>query len=666
MTRSPQSFPLSGNGGALAAVRRLFGRPRQRTDAAAGSDVAFLHCTDMGWSAQILDPAAPDRPALRSEERDGEPGQGEDAVEAAFRLAADAFERQRVNVGRLYVLTDDPQVFYTDTRAEQFTAAAKTSPAVLRAFGAEQLNCAHAVFGFGAFGLKSGAPRPNGVAAFADAKRTGGCLGRLDRLALKVAALVPVADVLVHRALELGEAPYGALYIGGHTSQIVLANPRHGTVTVRVLPVGAMTLAEAVAKGSNIAFVEAVEVLRTRPMLDDVRLVEPAGDTAEITRSAADRMIGPILRRFLGDVEATLEYFDAQRVSGRPERLELFGAHERVKGLADFLAATLSAPAHASPATVLDLFRRLPPGEGVNLLQHTGPDLQIGQTSYRMQGDRLAPVSEAERAASRAAAANAARGRTVAPAGRRTARRGTAAGASGLQQLLARMRGAPAAAEGDAAPNTDRQYFLLFGLFCALLALLVVQGYGEMETRHQNAMARVSQMMDENMRLRRAVAGGERPSAASAAADKVLWTEKFLAIGRNMDKPMWLTDVFLATETRTVGGSSVLSKKLVLEGAVLPSTVGHILEISKFIGRLEEDAAGFMGDFREIRFHGATIDQAESDPIIRFGIEAWYDENKRVQSRMAGAPSGGALGDMQSKVRDRNQAIETVAPVPAR
>lgn len=666
MTAPSQPLALSGNGGILATVRRLFAPSRKRAETAVGTDIAYLHCSDIGWSALVIDPAAPGAARQVSGDLSGKPAQGEEPLDTAFRLAAEAFDRQRIAVNRLHVLTDDPRVFYTDTRGEQFGAAEKTSPGVLRAYGAEQLNSAHAIFGLAPFGLKGGKPRPSGVGAFADAKRAGGCLGRLDRLALKVGSLVPVADVLVRRAQELGDAPYGALYVSGRSSQIVLANAQHGTVTTRVLPFGVTSLVEMVAEASNIAVEEAVLALRGRSLVDQVPLVETAGTDAEMSRTAMDRMVGSAIRRFTADVEATLDFFDTQRVSGRPDRLELFGAWEQANGLADFLSAALSVTVAPSPITVLELFRRQPPRECVNLLQHTGPNLQIGQTRYSLNGDRLAPASAVERTEGRADAPRpAGRGRpSGTPAGRRGARRGAAGGGQGLAGLLARLRG-PAAADGEEAPDADRQYFMLFGLVCVLLLLLAWQRYDGMESAHRNAMARVSQSVEENMRLRRAVAGGERLQVAGSA-DKVLWTEKFLAIGRNMDKPMWLTDVFLATETRTVGGISVLSKKLVLEGAVLPSTVGHILEISKFIHRLEEDATGFMGDFREIRFHGASLDQAESDPIIRFGIEAWYDENKHVQSRAAAAAGGGPLGDMQQKVRDRNDAIETHAPVPAR
>ncbi|WP_434620433.1 hypothetical protein [Azospirillum sp. B2RO_4] len=664
MTAPSQTLALPRTGGLLTAARRLFAPSRKGADAAAGTGIAYLHCSDIGWSALVLDPASPGAPTALSGEPPAKqaPAPGEERLDTVFAAAAEAFERNRVSIDRLHVLTDDPGIFYTDTRGEQFNAAEKTSPAVLRAYGAEQLNASHAIFGFAPFGQKGGKTRQNGVAAFASAKRAGGCLGRLDRLALKVGSLVPVADILVRRAHELGGATYGALYVGGQSSQLVVACPRHGTVTSRVLPVGIMTLVEAVARESGIGVEDAQRALGERSVADEVMTLEPLGDDAEITRSAMDRMIGPALRRMVADIEATLEFFDTQRVSDRPQRLELFGACDRVNGLADFLAASL--PVEPSPVSVLELFQRQPPGDCINLLQHTGSDLQIGQTRYSLHGDRLAAAKKPERADSRAGAGRP--GDRRKQPGRRGSRSRPAAN-QGLAGLLARLRGQPAG-DGEEAPSSDRQYFLLFGLVCGLLLLVAWQSYDDLQSRHRNAMARVSQLMDENARIRRAVGGSERVQAA-APTDKVLWTEKFLAIGRNMDKPMWLTDVFLATETRTVGGSSVVSKKLVLEGAVLPSTVGHILEISKFIDRLEKDTVGFMDDFREIRFHGASLDQAESDPIIRFGIEAWYDENKRVQTRAAtpaGGAGGGPLGDMQIKVRERNEAIETHAPVSAR
>jgi len=97
----------------------------------------------------------------------------------------------------------------------------------------------------------------------------------------------------------------------------------------------------------------------------------------------------------------------------------------------------------------------------------------------------------------------------------------------------------------------------------------------------------------------------------------------------------------------------------VIQGAVLPSTDGHILQIAQFVERLEEDKQGFMDDFREIVFDGAYLDRGESDAVVRFTIEARYDAKKR-QAVASSAPStaGSTLGDTTKKVEERNKAQE--------
>lgn len=637
----------------LDTMKRRSGRA-----AVAGTAVMHLHCTDAGWTARITDPSKDDPPVLREGTLTRPPSQSESHIEAVFRLAGEAFDqRLQASVDSVHILTDDALVYYTDTRAEVFNTASKTAVGVLRNHGAQQLNTQKVAFGFGPFGaLAGGAERPSGVAAFIDAKRVGGCLSRLDRLATRVRSFVPVVDVLVRRAATAGaDGPYGAVYLGGYETHVVLADPQHGTVTVRVLPVGVHTLVETLASESNIPIAEAWQAAATRDLMADIGLYQDDRAKAGITRSANDRIIGPLLRRLVGDLEETLEFFETQRVGGRPDRLELFGMHDRLRGLTGFLGPALSVPVEPAPVTVFELFCA-GAGGGVNMLEHAGADLMIGQVSFAFHESRLIPAAElaaAERAA--AAATAAARPANRPKRGGRGAGRGAKPGFLG--SLLASIRGGEASA---AAPNAekDRQNFMVFGLLVVLVLALAYQKYAELAERHLSAMDNVSSRTTENMRLHRQAAGSDRLGAGAQRADKVLWTEKFLSIAQNMNDRMWLTDVFLATETRAIGGGNVLSKKLVLEGALLPSTDGHVKEIALYIENLEKDKARFMSDFREIRFQGATMDQAQTDPVIRFGIEAWYDENKRLQTKQPEGTNASPISDMQQKVRDRNESID--------
>lgn len=642
------------------------------TGAATGAATMFLHCTDTSWRLRVEDPEK-GAPPLERETATVSPGQvNEPRMDAVFRSVGETMrDAAFASVGRLAVLTDDPQVFLTDTRNETFSGAANQSPGLLHAYGATQVNSKAVTFGFGPFGLTAQGQKDKGVAAFADARRVGACLGRLDRGAALVTRLVPVADVLVRRAAELGDLPYGAIYVGGYCTHMVLANPRYGTVTARVLPFGVMSVVEALATQGNVSLEDAERSLKARDMLADMPATALLVDdgAAALTLSTIDRAVGKDLRGYLESLEATLDFFESQRASGRPDRLELFGAHDRVAGFADFLARHL--PVEPAAVGIFDLFCAAAGQPGVNLLEDTGPGLEIGRVKYSLHEQRLVPTADlraAKGAETTAAQPSSARSKRRTRGRRRGDRTAAARNDMTLESLMNRLMNRPAAepAAGDddaGAANKDRSYFALFGLLVVLLLLMAVQKNDELETQRAGAASQTVLALNESSHLHSQLAGPLRP-AEQTSADKVLWTEKFLIIGRNIDQRMWLTDVFLATEAGVAGSNTVVRKKLVIEGAVLPSTEGHVLEVSRFIARLEDAARhDFMNDFREIRFQGVTLDQAETDPVIRFGIEAVYDENKRVQVRQQGAAApAGPLGDVQDKVRDRNDEVERYAP----
>ena len=120
-------------------------------------------------------------------------------------------------------------------------------------------------------------------------------------------------------------------------------------------------------------------------------------------------------------------------------------------------------------------------------------------------------------------------------------------------------------------------------------------------------------------------------------SDKVLWTEKFLALGCYASEALWLTDVYLTKGSDSKDPMQV--RKLIIEGAVLPSYDGHLLEIAGFIRRLEEDARNlFMADFKTITFEGASVDLEDVEEVVKFQIEAWYEgeleDKKRERPKM--------------------------------
>jgi hypothetical protein len=120
---------------------------------------------------------------------------------------------------------------------------------------------------------------------------------------------------------------------------------------------------------------------------------------------------------------------------------------------------------------------------------------------------------------------------------------------------------------------------------------------------------------------------------------------------------MWISDVYLTNESASFNDQSVSARKLTIEGAVLPSTDGHILEIARYISRLTEDKL-FMRDFARVTFEGAAIDTQEAALIVKFSLDAWYDETKVVYDEKEGG--GGPTGGLSRQINRRTDALEQV------
>ncbi len=143
--------------------------------------------------------------------------------------------------------------------------------------------------------------------------------------------------------------------------------------------------------------------------------------------------------------------------------------------------------------------------------------------------------------------------------------------------------------------------------------------------------------------------------------NKVLWTEKFIALGSNIDNSLWLTNVYLENKKRKLGGIEIETPVMIIEGKAWPSTKGHIARIAHFIQRLEGDQDNFMRDFRQVKFNGAELVIDGEYQVINFQLNAWYDRNKRLESQnteVEDEEDSSLLGNLNQKTRKHNQDIE--------
>lgn len=638
-----------------------------------GANRLFLFVSDLGWRARIVDPSDPLKVEVRQGDAQGISQTGDARYEALVKLAVEAIPaREMKSVGEARLLIDDPTVHYVDTRAQIFVAA---SVATLRDYGCQQLGAARVTHGMAPYGKTAQGQRENGVAGFVDVRRASTYLTRMEKLAARVRSITPIVDVMTRRAITRPGA-YGGLYVGGFNSWLLIAAPEHGTLVARSLPFGVLTLAAKLAEGSGVTPDEALKSLKSRDMLSEIRADANATREVTLVQSQGERILGKTWRAFAAGVAETVEYFESQRVSGRPEALEVFGDIAQIKGLTQLLGK-LAVPIDAEGDAVdpLEEFitlhqKRLSETGGVpslNLLQHAGADLRIGTMAYGFRNDRLvsAQTISREEAASRGADREHRQTRAATSGRRRGKTRGRAVDAGnapGLSNLFGLLSRAGGNGDEDVRKKEkEEQQVLLLLVLLAFGALY--WGYDRLaETRRVETIAvggaqgKLNQVSDLRARL-----GKDAQARLSAEfdADKVLWTEKFLLLAKAMNEKMWLSDLYLVAEkTGDAKKGGTTSKKLVIEGGVLPSTDGHILEIARYIQRLQTiDDGAFMADFKKIAFQGATIDQSGRDSVIRFGIEAWYDEAERTSARKADG-AGGITAAGAAAAVDRRRAEE--------
>ncbi len=657
-------------------------REAEEAQAGEGRFLVYLYVTDDGWQAALVDKHHEHETRFITDQGEAAKAladlpkdhSSEQAIEQMFRIAGLSLRQHEPHrIADIRVILGDPKVLYQDMLPDVFSSA---STATLHEFGRANLRCRSVSFGLAKFGPSDRglAKASGGVIAFIDATRLGAYLSRLDRLALKVRSVTPHSDLMIRQAHSGNRSgPAVALQIGALSSTLLLSNPAIGAVTRRVLPFGVGTLGRLLAQGSGVSHEEAMRSLAEQDLISDLRIGGVEDTLASLTSSPAERILGEPIRGFLTDIAASLAFFEEQRCAGRPVVMDIFGDVERVRGLERLLHDTLT---HGpSPLTVqfvdrsiLDLIQAYPVEVPLNLLSEATGDLRIGAVTYTFQNQQFRPADEVRRevAAREQAQPQQQRRSSTTTRGRRGAAAAPAK-PSALTQLRALLNGGKAPGDGEAgAPNdaarADQQGFAALGIIVFGVGYLLFNSYNDAHSKLLNQVGALNTVVTDNAQRHLAVASGGVQYHAAEDVDKVLWTEKIIALSNHLTNEIWLTDLYLTTETRSIDKTSLSTKKLVMEGAVLPSTDGHIQKIAEYIEALQNDQNQFMSDFRDITFEGLSIDTAESDQVVRFTIEAWYDEAKRQEVINTSAASGGTGGidAMKQATEQHNQQLQRI------
>lgn len=490
---------------------------------------------------------------------------------------------------------------------------------------------------------------------FAKTSELQSMLRQFETNAVKVKGVVPISSLLMHQATEKPYA-HAALWMGGEQTQCVLSDPTKDTVVLRTIPIGYLHFVQAICDKMGLEPEQAIEILGSR---DNIASLDFKMD--EASRRPAEQAFVPLLERLLKEFQRTKNYFVSQRLGSEPIDWSLFGAFKDVKGLETWLGKTY--PVRVVFADILDQLESILKEEKpvLNLLSESSDDLvTVGRVKYTFKEGKFLPSSQIKRQ------------RLM----------------SSMNQvhLLDRLRGKQQDEitkitkadfedeyydEDDQPQEEDERPF--FAALVGVMLLALYWGYDQYSVksdRYASYTGSYQRALNESTQVSQELSGlssqGVRISSGADDSDKVYWVEKFLELGNQMDEHIWFTNVYLAEEQNEVGGAKVSTKKLVMEGAVLPSTDGHIKKIAQYVGRLESKRGtyGFMADFRRIRFVHAKLDEEGTEQIVRFTLEALYDKNKRIEvmSEVVPEEEANPVLQMQEANRARNDELDDFRP----
>ena len=568
-----------------------------KVDASQLASTLFLYIGAREWVAR-----PPGAPLDGSKDLRGDAADNERVgVERIEGLLIDFVSRLPDKVAKqiveVSIVLDDDSTLYRDNRDPHL---AGSTTATIPELGRQYVGCQQVAFGQAPLDTsreKKG-PDPT-VYGFIDIATIKRYLAALGDLSTKVTELIPLPYLLMQRALNGKSDVYGAFRIGWHDTQVVMVNKAFGAVFVRTLRGGLHAMIAAVATDSRMPEKEVIKALATRNMGD-----------ASGGRDALSRSLAPHADSLIRELRSTLDYFETQSGCGRPSSLEMIGDTAPFKGFEQWMKSALGVPCVPIGESALSLLAAQDHPLEFNLLTHSGQGLiTIGRESYSFQNKRFRKTEARSGTADKTP--RALQGRRA----RRDAERREKGG------FLGRLFGKQAAPKASSSAPGDARKFR--AMFTAIVVVLLFTGYdqiGNAAKKHTNSVRAYRSVLNDLRKTQQPSLPGSAKTNGKTVEDKVLWTEKFLSLAEHMGAYLWVTDVYL--------NEGKEAQKLVMEGAAIPTTDGHIAKISDFMERLTQDKTRFMGDFRDIEFGGAQIQGDEKSGIIEFSLTANYNRTQ--------------------------------------
>lgn len=532
-----------------------------------------------------------------------------DGLRAALRSLAPG-ERALIDAVELYPI--DPEIEIFDNRAiRAFSADA----AALRPIAENLTGTADCAFDSAPF---TGAPGDRRLIAICRIELLRRYLAALGDLGPRLSCIAP--EPLRRLAADAAAAPRAIAYLGARGTMFCVADPAGGVFAARATTTGVAAFAKLVADANSLPLAEAAEEMAERDMA---------------ARAVAAGMSAP-LDALAALCRDTFGYVSDSRLADVPPLIELAGAVGAVHGLEGLLAERLGvavAPLGLEPASA---GHQAP--APLNLLRSAeGPIFSEGAREFVFENDRFVGRDIASR-----------KDRSAKPKPQKAGappRKFAGIEIGGFAGEITPRRFAAMAA-GAAGLAAFGIYDLAIAPAAGAVALSIA--------RYQGEQTSAQALTDQVLKLRSAA---RSDALAAAGADKILWAEKFVSIGRALPTGLWLTAATIQSDVKRVGKVEVVATKLALVGVARSTGRRRLQEIAAFIEALEADAA-FMRDFRTVSFAGLGGEGADA----AFEVHAWYDENKRRK----GASDDAASTNPLDAATDAAAARRRATPDPAR
>ncbi len=455
-------------------------------------------------------------------------------------------------------------------------------------------------------------------------------------LATRVQAISPSSIAFQNNAAATSGKSFAIMELGAAQTQLLLAESDSGSVAKRVIPIGIRHFAESLSEALSLPTAQTVQMLEERDMLARLREAGPGHDR-DVQAGAADRAIaavaGPLLREF----QRTLDDFSENRLAAPPDRILIGNGASAVRGFCEWMTEKVGIPLEAPDRSLAEKPEDDLP---LNLLRGTQDPLIVkGKTWYRYRDGRFVADQTGPAQAPKVDVRTGAGRKKSNPASRKALR------------------------ETAKAEKRQKRILVLAGLALLALPIVVFDNFvAPFQQSVQRKLDVLAQSEDKVAALRRQTvdmssAAAVQPGGEDEKSTKILWTEKFFAVSRAIPASIWLSDVAIIQDERSVGQTDVITTKLVLRGQTTLDDRRHLGEIADFIRHLEGNP-DFMSDFRRVTFEG--LDRF-GDGEVSFELHAWYDRNKRREGSGAGPEEDASpLDGLRQKTDEREKLQNNV------